>query len=124
MLPLRHQLARWWSGTDRHKRVVRSQDPVITRRPSGLKFATHTSSVSPSSNATVLPVATSQTRAVLSLDAVNKRRPSGLNSRFPHDVGMPGENSYRLAGLGVPDTRRMVVGRGRHAPTIGAELAP
>jgi hypothetical protein len=39
-------------GNKRHRRAILSKDPVITRSPSGLKFAVHTSSVSPSSNAT------------------------------------------------------------------------
>ena len=50
------------------------------RDPSGLKAAERTSPSWPPRTATALPVTASQTRAVLSSDAVTMRAPSGLKA--------------------------------------------
>ena len=58
--------------------------------------------------AKVLPESASQTRAVLSPEAVTTRLPSGLNAAEKTYVGVPLEGGEELAGVGVPDPRRGV----------------
>ena len=93
------------------------------RLPSGLNAALGTISSWPLSGWPIgLPVAASQTRAVLSRDAVTMRLPSGLNAALNHDIFMAFERlADRLAGRGVPDPRRLVLGRGDDALAVGAE---
>ena len=56
-----------------------------------------------------MPESASQTRAVLSYEAVTTRLPSGLNAAEVTLVGVPLEGGEGLAGVGVPDPRRLVV---------------
>ena len=56
-----------------------------------------------------LPESASQTRAVLSREAVTTRLPSGLNAAELTECGVPLEGGEGLAGVGVPDPRRLVV---------------
>ena len=75
------------------------------RDPSGLKAAELTWPSWPLRTAIALPVAASQTRAVLSSDAVTMRFPSGLKAARPHRTSVAAEDGDRLAGRGVPDAR-------------------
>ena len=104
-------------------RAVLSIDAVTMRLPSGLNAALHTASSWPLSGSPIgLPLSASQTRAVLSEDAVTMRLPSGLNAALITQSLMAFERlADRLAGLGVPDARRLVRRRGDDALAVGAE---
>ena len=69
----------------------------------------------PLRTAIAMPVAASQTRAVLSKDAVTMRDPSGLNAADLTQLLVAAEDGDRLAGRGVPDARGLVVRRGDDA---------
>ncbi len=92
-----------------HNRAVLSSDAVTTRLPSGLNAAELTGPVCPWRVAMVLPESASQTRAVLSAEAVTTRLPSGLNAAECTEPRVPLERGEGLAGVGVPDPRRLVV---------------
>ena len=69
-----------------------------------------------------LPVSASHSRAVLSPDAVTMRLPSGLNAALHTATRMACERlADWLAGLGVPQPRRLVRRRGDDALAVGAE---
>ena len=93
------------------------------RLPSGLNAALSTALSWPLSGSPIgLPVAASQSRAVLSSDAVTMRLPSGLNAALYTASVMAFERlADRLAGRGVPDPRRLVLRRGDDALAVGAE---
>ena len=61
----------------------------------------------------------SQMRAVLSLDALRTRLPSGENSALLTAPDVAVEHGDRLTRRGVPDARRVVVGSRDHACAIG-----
>ena len=89
--------------------AVLSNEAVTIRLPSGLNAAEETQPVCPWREARVLPESASQTRAVLSSEAVTTRLPSGLNAAEWTAVGVPLEGGEGLAGVGVPDPRRLVL---------------
>ena len=55
------------------------------------------------------------------MDAVTTRLPSGLNAALSTRSLMAFQDGDLCSRLGVPQTRRLVRGRGHHAPAIGAE---
>ena len=75
----------------------------------------------PLRTAIALPVAASQTRAVLSSDAVTMRVPSGLKAAELTDSVVAAQGRDRLAGRGVPDARGVVPRRRDDARPVGAE---
>ena len=89
----------------------------------------------PSSVATHLPVATSQTLSVLSFDAETTRRPSGNTTtlltydedrsspkysgrRATHGIRVPFQRRHALAGRHVPHLERLVARRRHDAPPV------
>ena len=112
------------SGKMSHTRAVLSLDAVTMRLPSGLNAAlTHLIRRGRGAALPIgLPVSASHTRAVLSADAVTMRLPSGLNAALHTASVMAFERlADRLAGLGVPQPRRLVPRRGDDALAVGAE---
>ena len=81
---------------------------MTTRLPSGLNAAEQTPAVCPRREARVLPESASQTRAVLSAEAVTTRLPSALNAAERTCSVCPWREGEGLAGVGVPDPRRLV----------------
>ena len=78
------------------------------RVPSGENAARQTISLWPLSTAIGWPVAVSQTRAVLSAEAVTTRAPSGENAALMNAPVVALEHGDRLARRRVPDARRLV----------------
>ena len=109
-------------GVPQPRRLVK--DAVTMRLPSGLNAALYTSSSWPLSGSPMgLPVSASHSRAVLSPDAVTMRLPSGLNAalrQIPTLMAFERLADW-LAGLGVPQPRRLVPRRGDDALAVGAE---
>ena len=67
-----------------------------------------------------LPVAASQSRAVLSSLPVSTALPSGLNATARPCPGAPGWARW-VAGGGVPEPRRVVIAAGEYGLAVGAE---
>ena len=77
--------------------------------------------VCPSSVATVLPVAASHSRAVLSSEPVRTRAPSGEKATAQTGPVCPSSVGDRLARRRVPQPRRLVLGAGEDARAVGRE---
>jgi hypothetical protein len=70
-------------------------DAVTMREPSELKTAEFTNRSWPRGTAIFLPVAVSQTGAVMSTDAVTMREPSGLRAAPWRRADIPGSQGAR-----------------------------
>ena len=87
---------------------------------SGLNEALRTSPVWAFRRAISVPFWASHTRAVLSLDAVTIRRPSGLKEAL-HTSYVGHSDRLFLAPLGIPYPCCLIVRPGHDPPAIGAE---
>jgi hypothetical protein len=68
-----------------------------------------------------LPLSASQSRAVLSHEAVSTRWPSGLETALTTNIGVAFESGQKLAALGLPEPRGTVVRGGEHPPVVRAK---
>ena len=91
------------------------------RDPSGLKAADVDRILMAAEVAIALPVAASQTRAVLSYDAVTMRDPSGLKAAEVTSSSWPLKVAIALP-VAASQTRAVLsTGRGDDARSVGAE---
>ncbi len=89
--------------------------------PSGLNATATTASLCIIGGPMGLPVAASQSRAVLSQLPVSTVLPSGLNATAQTDPPVHHWWPDGLAGGGVPEPRRLVVAAGEYGLAVGAE---
>ena len=109
-----------------HSRAVLSSDAVTMCLPSGLNAALPKGTSWPLSGSPIgLPVSASHSRAVSSSRCGDDALAIGTERRTRHNLKMTFERlADWLAGLGVPQPRRLILRRGDDALAVGAERGP